>query len=1190
MTTRAHETTGGAAPSAVRGLLAALVVGVLALSGAAQDAATLDGDSVASLRDAISAVRAELVVDDTRSDEEREEVDAALVQASEQLDVAGGWSEAAAAATLDLAEGPFELARLEAERQEAPVLPDEVPPEAAADVLAPRLADAEAELRAAQAAVDALEDAIAQAEERRASLPEVLTAARTHLAEIEARLQKPPGEDVDVVLDTARRLVDRARRIALLGEIASYERERDAAEIRDQLRAARLTAETRRRTALEQRVEAWRLRLADLRRIEAEEAARAARDAARRAAQEHPVVERLASANADLAQARTGAEGLLARIEGIAKELDDTRERLSELSGRQTRVEQRCEAAGDAQSVGFLLVNERARLPDVAALRRAIETRREETSEIQLQRFDLRDASAELIDVDESVEGEMAELKPPIVDVERRRNVELAIREQYERRREYLDQLTEDYGEYLRLAGDLELAERDLIAMTEDFASFIDARVLWVRIASPLYEDPAGLWQSLRDDLRWLTGVPAWSDFARALTVTMQRDGLAIALRIVMLIAFLALRPALRRRIADTAELVRRLRTDQFRHTAHVFGLTAMLALAVPLVLWFLANLLQVTALEMNRGADVIGAVASGLLWVAAALLVTGFVVRASRPLGLAEVHFRWPVESLTTLRSNLQWFLVLAMPVSFVVATMFARHGTGLGDSLGRCAFIVLQLLLAVFAYRVMHPGRGVVAALLADVPNGWLSRLRGLWFPLVVGLPLALVVLAVLGYTYSALQLTLRMLESTLLIFVVVFSRALLLRWLHVARRRLAVQQYLKRRRGEDGESEEGDVDEIDVESVSEQSQRLVQFAVSIAFLVGMWLIWSSVLPALTSEDVDIPLWDTTIEKTITRPGADGVDRLITERVTDFVTLGDVLLAIAVLVITFVAGSNLPGLLEIAVLQKLPFQQAGRYAITTISRYLILIIGVIMAFGVLEIGWGEVQWLAAAVTVGLGFGLQEVFANFVSGLILLFERPMRVGDTVTVGDVTGAVTRIRMRATTIVTWDRTELIVPNREFITTKVVNWTLSDSVLRVIARVGIAYGSNVDRAEAILYKIARENEHVLPDPAPRVVFTSFGDSTLDFELRLFVTSPELYRTIHHQLNKAIDAQFREAGIEIAFPQRDLHLRTADVPLAIVRREEIGGIAAADSADAAAGVARRDAGPGGPPPDDAAAASPT
>jgi potassium efflux system protein len=183
----------------------------------------------------------------------------------------------------------------------------------------------------------------------------------------------------------------------------------------------------------------------------------------------------------------------------------------------------------------------------------------------------------------------------------------------------------------------------------------------------------------------------------------------------------------------------------------------------------------------------------------------------------------------------------------------------------------------------------------------------------------------------------------------------------------------------------------------------------------------------------------------------------------------------------------------------------------------------------------------LVAAVGLGLGFGLQEIFANFVSGLIILFERPIRVGDTVTVGDVNGTVTKIRIRATWITSFDRKELVVPNKEFVTSQLVNWSLSDAVLRLDIPVGIAYGSDTDKAHRVLLEVAEKNEHVLRDPAPQAFFLGFGDSALDFELRVFSPDVEHRLRIIHDLHMEIDRAFRAEGIEIAFPQRDLHVRT-------------------------------------------------
>ena len=149
-----------------------------------------------------------------------------------------------------------------------------------------------------------------------------------------------------------------------------------------------------------------------------------------------------------------------------------------------------------------------------------------------------------------------------------------------------------------------------------------------------------------------------------------------------------------------------------------------------------------------------------------------------------------------------------------------------------------------------------------------------------------------------------------------------------------------------------------------------------------------------------------------------------------------------------------------------------------------------------------------------------------------------------VTVGDVTGKVTKIKIRATTIRKWDQRELIMPNKEFITGTLINWTLSDAVVRRDFPVGIAYGSDIRKAERLLYEIAAANPAILKDPPPVVLFKGFGDSSLDFELRVFLSGMDNYIPVWHSVNCAIDDTFRKAGIEIAFPQRDLHIRSTDV----------------------------------------------
>jgi potassium efflux system protein len=257
--------------------------------------------------------------------------------------------------------------------------------------------------------------------------------------------------------------------------------------------------------------------------------------------------------------------------------------------------------------------------------------------------------------------------------------------------------------------------------------------------------------------------------------------------------------------------------------------------------------------------------------------------------------------------------------------------------------------------------------------------------------------------------------------------------------------------------------------------------------------------------------------------------------------------------------ASRNLPGVLEIAVLQRLDMDAGARYAAITVTRYVIVTVGVLVTVNLLGVEWAKAQWLVAALGVGIGFGLQEIIANFISGLIILAERPFRVGDIVTVGGVSGNVARIRIRATTITDFDRKELIVPNKTFITEQFVNWTLSDQVLRVVVKVGIAYGVDPAVAQQILQDVVHANPRLTSEPAPQVLFTAFGDSALEFEVRAYVRTLQDSLPAQHELHMAINQALREAGIEIPFPQRDVHLRSVSAQAA----QAIGGRADDDPA---------------------------
>jgi small-conductance mechanosensitive channel len=235
---------------------------------------------------------------------------------------------------------------------------------------------------------------------------------------------------------------------------------------------------------------------------------------------------------------------------------------------------------------------------------------------------------------------------------------------------------------------------------------------------------------------------------------------------------------------------------------------------------------------------------------------------------------------------------------------------------------------------------------------------------------------------------------------------------------------------------------------------------------------------------------------------------------------------------------------LLQEDVLNRLTLPRGVPYAISVATHYTLLLVGFFLALSLAEVDMTKFTVLAGALGVGVGFGLQNVVNNFVSGLILLFERPVKVGDTVElVGGTFGDIRRIGIRSSTVRTFDGAEVIVPNASLISETVTNWTLSDKQRRIKLAVGVAYGTDPQQVLELLGKVAADHEDVLDEPAPAVLFRGFGDSSLDFEIRAWTGDFDRGLGVVSELGVAVNGVLAEAGIEIPFPQRDLHVRSVD-----------------------------------------------
>lgn len=256
--------------------------------------------------------------------------------------------------------------------------------------------------------------------------------------------------------------------------------------------------------------------------------------------------------------------------------------------------------------------------------------------------------------------------------------------------------------------------------------------------------------------------------------------------------------------------------------------------------------------------------------------------------------------------------------------------------------------------------------------------------------------------------------------------------------------------------------------------------------------------------------------------------------------VTLASVVSFVVFLALAFAASFLLQRAVQ-RLCRRRGVDEGVRYALTRLVHYVVIAVGAFLALDNLGISVTALAGLGAILAVGIGFGLQNITQNFVSGLILLLERPVKKGDFVVVGETSGTVRDIRARATVVTTLDNVEIIVPNGQFITEQVTNETFTDRRVRARVAVGVAYGSDTGRVREVLLEVAASHAQVLEDPPADVQFTDFGDSSLDFALVFWVPDALFRPRVASDLRFAIDAAFRREGIEIPFPQRDLHLRS-------------------------------------------------
>ena len=791
------------------------------------------------------------------------------------------------------------------------------------------------------------------------------------------------------------------------------------------------------------------------------------------------------------------------RLNDLNRRNLEARQQLDQLKQTSETMDQQIGVLKGSVLLSKLLYQQRAALPSVKVNKGLTD----DIADLRLYQFELNQQRAQIANPNAYVDNLLAQQPPEKATPQLRQQ----LLDLLKTRADLQDKLNTELNALLSESIDLQLNQRQLQTTVTNLRGTLDEQMFWIPSNKPLdwnwlKSAPGKLLQQLRD-------VP-WGASLHELYVGLADRPLLLLPLVLAFATLIWQRPRIHARLAKLNRDIGHHQRDSQLHTPQAILLTILLGLPASLVLW-----LGGVALEGDeRGVN--AAIGAALLEIAAGWLVFYTVYRLLSSGGVAETHFRWARPQAQSLRRLVRRVGLLALALMAVVA-IAERQLAGLADD-------VLGILIVLVAYASLAWMLG--RSLLNASARERLPFFRLLLGLMITAIPAVLFCAVLFGYYYTALKLTDRLVDTLYVLMAWIILEATLARGLSVAARRLAYQRALQKRQAQQEDAEGVEVVQepvLDMEQVNQQSSRLLRLTLLLAFLGVLYLVWADVVAVFSYLD------NVTLYQYTSGTGASATEVPLTLRVF--------IIALVIAGLTVALARNLPGLLEVLVLSRMNLAQGSAYATTTLLSYVIVGFGAVTTLATLGVSWDKLQWLATALSVGLGFGLQEIFGNFISGLIILFERPVRVGDLITIGNVTGTVNKIRIRATHITDADRKSVVVPNKTFVTSQLINWTLTDTVTRIVLSLGINRGSDLAEAQRLIMQAVKENPRVLHDPEPSLYIIHYGASTLDHELRIYVRELGDRSAATDELIRRIDQLLRDAGINLlSTPQMEITLK--------------------------------------------------
>ena len=783
-------------------------------------------------------------------------------------------------------------------------------------------------------------------------------------------------------------------------------------------------------------------------------------------------------------------------------------------------------------ALGKILREERRNLVTQDQFILQSETIQNETAITSLDQFKVEDKLKQLSDVAASLQQMMDTQVDRKLPPDERMMIQAELRVLLTNQQELVNKLANDYSVYLRTLGDFDFARQQMNIQANKFATYLDQNLLWVKSSDPVNTE---FISDLFISIKWILSPLNWFDVIKDINKLVLHNLLLTFIGLIGLpLLFVSHKWAKRQQALEYND-VDHIHIDSFNHTLKSLGYLLILALPIPLYCyylgWFLSS--NVHVIEFTK------AFGEGLQNASVSFFFLQFFYSLFSENGFAIQQFKWNSHNVRLLRAQISWLRIIVVITAFIITSTATSSLPIYSDSLGRLAFVISLLAMSIFWGTLLNPTRGLLKNNLKNNPDGWLNKLVFIWYPSVIFIPVVIIGFAIAGYYLSALQLQEQIIISLRLILLMIIIHQIVICWLTSVNRQLAsnnATQKFKTLSSID-KSLAGSEDPvlpvteqiIDIPKINAQTIKLLNVFIVFTLTIGFFIIWKNIMPAFSFLE-GIVLWQHLVN----------IDN---QESYQPITLMNLLLAGLYIFIAAVSVRNFSGVMELLVFRRLSIEVGGRYAVNQLAKYILVSIGFICVANELGGSWSQVQWLVAALSVGLGFGLQEIFANMVSGIILLFERPIRIGDTVTIGSVTGKVSRIEIRATTLIDMDQKDLIVPNKTFITSQLVNWTLSDSVTRVVIPVNIAYGSDIDLAHKIMVETIKSMPQILTEPEPSVLLIGFGENSLNYSIRIFVAELSYRMLVINELHVRLEKALREKKIELSLPPREIYLHTID-----------------------------------------------